>query len=120
MSPGILFSRKTSPNRGELGSHFFQSLPLLTDDDTFLRITFNVYHSIDMYLLFFFLKLLYNDLYRIGYLLVIVQQYLFADNFVYKETGRFVCPLVLIKIRRRIPAIISFLIPAVQLLVSID
>ena len=55
-----------------------------------------------MYLLCIFLKFLHYYFYRIGNLLIIIQQDLFTDYLVDKKTGRLISPLILIKIRRGI------------------
>lgn len=88
-----MFQRFTS-----LCSHLLQCPALLTYNNTFLRFTFHINHSIDMDTLSIFLKLLHYHFYRIRNLLIIIKQNLLADNLGDKETRRFVCPLILTEI----------------------
>ena len=72
----------------------------MTDDDTLLRVTLHVDYGIDVDVIVVFLESLYCNLYAIGYLFIVVKQYLFADNLGYKETGRLIGKLILIEISR--------------------
>ena len=72
----------------------------MADDDTLLRVTLHVDYGIDVDVIVVFLESLYCNLYAIGYLFIVVKQYLFADNLGYKETGRLIGKLILIEISR--------------------
>ena len=63
-----------------LGVHFLYRHALVSDDDSLLRLPLDIYHSLDVYLLLCLLERLTPYLHSIGYLLVIEEEDLLADN----------------------------------------
>src|SRR5574344_175681 len=74
----------------------------MTDYNSFLRIPFYVYYSINMYMRFILLKLFHAYFDRIRDLFIIIQEYLFSNDFTHKESRRFVCQLFCSEVWRRI------------------
>ena len=77
-----------------------QGYSLMAYDDAFLTVALHVDNGIDVDVLVCFLELFNNNLYAVGYLLVVIKQYLLADNLGYEEAGRLIGPLVLIEVSR--------------------
>ena len=72
----------------------------MSDDDTFLALAFHINDGTDMDILVCFLETLHSHFHRIGYLFVVIKEYLLADDFADEEAGGLVGPLVFLKIRR--------------------
>ena len=72
----------------------------MPDDDALLRVALHVDDGVDVNAPFVFLEALHAHLHRVGYLLVVVEQYLLADNLRHEEAGRLVGQLVLVEVGR--------------------
>ena len=66
-------------------------------DDALLAVALDVDDGIDMNLAVVLLEALHDNLHRVGNLLVVVKQYLLADNLRDEEAGGLVRQLVLVK-----------------------
>ena len=62
------------------GRYLFQRHALMADDDALLRVALHIDDGIDVNLTVVLLKTLYHHLYGVGYLFVLDQQDLLADN----------------------------------------
>ena len=69
----------------------------MADDDAFLGVALYIDDGIDVDEFVFLLETLHTHLYRIGYLLVVVAQYLLTNDFRHKEAGGFVGELVFVE-----------------------
>ena len=83
-----------------LGAYLLKGYTLMADNDTLLRVALHVNYGIDVDVLVVFLESLYSNLYAIRYLLIVVEQNLFANYLRHEESCGFVGELVFIEIGR--------------------
>ena len=86
--------------RAGLGHDLLEGLALMADDDAFLRVALDIDDGIDVDVRVIFLERLDADLDAVGYLLIVVEQNLFANYLRHEESCGFVGELVLIEIGR--------------------
>ena len=84
------------------GTDLLERNALMADDDALLAVALHVDGGVDQDILVRFLELLHNHFHRIGYLLVIIKEYLLANDFGDEESGGLVGPLVFGEIGRRV------------------
>ena len=80
-----------------LGADLLQGDTLMADDDALLRVALDVDDGIDMYLTVVLLEALHDDLYGVGYLLIVIEENLLADDFRDEEAGGLVRQLVFVE-----------------------
>ena len=73
----------------------------MPDNDAFLTFALNVDNGVDVYFLFCFLKSLDLNLHRIGYFLIVVEQYFLANYLADEETRWLIGKLIFVEIGRR-------------------
>ena len=120
ISESVEFSLRTAPvfinlykgfQENLLAEEFFQSLAafsihllerhtLVTNDDALLGITLHVDDGIDVDAGVILLESLHPHLYGIRNLLIIIEKYLFSNNFRNEEAGWLIGQLVLVEERR--------------------
>ena len=74
----------------------------MTDDDALLRLPFHEDNRADADVPVRLLELFDNNFHTIRYFLIIIEEYLFADDFGDEEAGRLVSPLVFVEIGWRL------------------
>ena len=68
-----------------LGAYLLEGYTLMADDDTLLRVALHVNYGIDVDVLIVFLESLYSNLNAIRYLLIVIEQNLYADYLRHEE-----------------------------------
>ena len=74
----------------------------MADDDALLRLALHVDDGLDANEVFLLLEALHDSLYAVGYLLVVVEEYLLADDLGDEEAGGLVGPRVLVEVGGRL------------------
>ena len=82
------------------GGNFLECLALMADDDALLRVALDIDDGVDVDVGLVFLEALHTDLDAVGDLLVVVEEYLLADDLRDEELGGLVCQLVLVEVWR--------------------